>query len=225
MGRRWALMAATPVALAGVAIATTGALAGSGAGKPTPNSELLCGLFMKGNVDNFAGSSTEDHPDGSSSTGMTYVYTGQNCEAEQGQQGDGMYTWTIDHSNVQTNPSNPNYERGTEHVEFTMDLTGNHLSGAQGHITNFDLSSADPAGDQCGNRTIYYASGHQYDPATCSPSSVGNFNTHGGAETGDHFRGNYGTIVYQWGDSTTNSPCQNGSMNYCFEAILEGQTN
>jgi len=225
MGRRWALMAATPAALAGLAIATTGAFAGSSAGKPVANQYLLCGLYMPGNVDNFAGSSSEDHPDGSSSTGMTYAYTGQNCESENGQSGTGNYTWTITHSNVQTNSGNPNFERGTEHVQFTMDLTGNRASGAQGHITNYDLSSADNVGDACGNRTIFAASGHAYDPQTCSPSSVGNFNTHGGAETGDHFRGNYGTIVYQWGDSTSQSPCQQGSMNYCFEAILEGQTN
>jgi hypothetical protein len=217
-------MAATPAALAGLAIATTGAFAGSSAGKPVPNSELLCGLFMPANSDNLAGSSTEDHPDGSSSMGQTYVYTGQNCESENGQQGDGTYTWTITHSNVQTNPSNPNYERGTEHVQFTMDITGNRASGAQGHITNFDFNSGE-TGDQCGNRTIYYASGHQYDAGTCSPSSVGNFNTHGGAETGDHFRGNYGTVVYQYDNNMHNSPCEPGSANYCFQAILEGQTN
>lgn len=218
-------MAAAPAAIAGLTLATTGAFAGSSAGKPVPNQYLLCGLFTPGNVDNFAGSSSEDHPDGSSSTGMTYAYTGQNCESENGNTGTGSYTWTIAHSNVQTNASNPNFERGTEHVQFTMDITGNRASGAQGHVTNFDLSSADNAGDSCGSRIIFYASGHAYDTQTCSPSSVGNFNTHGGAQTGDHFRGNYGSIAYQWGDNTSNSPCKEGSTTYCFEAVLEGQTN
>lgn len=223
MGRRWALMAATPAALAGLAIATTGASAGSTAGKPTPNSYLLCGMFVPGNSDNYAGSSTEDHPDGSSTGGTVYPYApGTNCDNNNASS-LGAYTWTIAHSNVQTNPANPNYERGTEHVQFTMDVTGNRASGAQGHITNFDFNSGE-TGDPCtGNRTIYYASGHQYDPATCSPSSVGNFNTHGGAETGDHFRGTYGTVVYQWNDN--NSNCKPGSGVYCFEAILVGQTN
>ena len=223
IGRRWAIIAATPAALAGIAIATTGVFAGSSAGKPVGQQELLCGLFTPA-ADNVSGSSNVDHPDGASSTGMTYAYTGQNCESENGQSSSDSYTWTITHSNVHTG-GGPQDERGTEHVQFTMDVTGNRASGAQGHITNYDLSSADNVGDACGNRTIFAASGHAYDPQTCSPSSVGNFNTHGGAETGDHFRGNYGTVVYQWGDSTSNSPCKQGSANYCFEAILEGQTN
>ena len=66
-------------------------------------------------------------------------------------------------------------------------------------------------------------SGHAYDPA-CSPSAPGNINTHGGAQLGQHFRGMYGTIVYQ-DENNSQSPCQSGSSNYCFEAILKGQTN
>jgi len=223
MARRWALMAATPAALAGLAIGTSAAFGASQAGKPVPNSYLLCGLYTAGNENNFAGSSDTDHPDGSSSMGQEYQYAGQNCESENGQTGDGTYTWTIDHSMVHT--AGHNGETGVEHVEFTMDVTGNRASGAQGHISNYDLSSVDNVGDPCGNRIIFRTSGHNYDSATCSGGTVGNFNTHGGAETGDYFRGNYQSVVYQWGDNMSQSPCKEGSMDYCFEAILEGQTN
>jgi hypothetical protein len=215
-------MAASPAALAGLLVATTGAFGASSAGKPVAEQELLCGLFVPAG-DNFSGASDIDHPDGSSSAGMTYTYTGQNCESPGSSTGN--YQWTVTHSNVHTG-AGPQNERGTEHVQFSMDVNGGQQAGAQGHITNFDLSTADNVGDPCGDRTVFYASGHAYDAAgSCSPSSVGNFNTHGGAATGDHFRGNYGTVVYQWGDNTSNSPCKNGSTNYCFEAILEGQTN
>ncbi len=224
------MLAATPAALAGLVVATTGAFGASGAGKPVVTKYLLCGTFTPANEDNFAGSSSQDHPDGSSSAGQVYDYTGQNCESESGTAGQGMYTWTIDHSNVQTNPGNPNDERGTEHVDFTLSETNDVASGAQGHITNFDLSSADHQGDPCPSsnpsRVVFYASGHAYDPNTCSPSSVGNVNTQGGASTGNHFRGTYGTLVYQWGNGMTdNSQCPVGSTTYCFEGILVGQTN
>jgi len=222
MSRRWGLIAATPAALAGLAIATSGAFAGT-AGTPKPQSELLCGMFTAA-MDNFAGQSDIDHPDGATSTGgKSYPYTGQNCENPGSS--DGTYMWTITHSNVHTG-GGPQDERGTEHVQFA--LNGGEAAGAQGHVTNFDLSSADHVGDTCSktNRTDFYASGHQYDTTgSCSPSSVGNFNTHGGAATGTHFRGNYGTVVYQWGDMT-NSPCpKDSTTKYCFEAVLEGQTN
>lgn len=216
-------MAATPAALAGIVVAATGVFGASSAGKPQAEQDLLCGLYTPGNENNFAGASDTDHPDGSSAMGMTYTYTGQNCESENGQTGSGSFTWTIDHSMVHT--AGGNAETGVEHVQFTMDITGNRASGAQGHITNYDLSSADSAGDTCGSRIIFRTSGHNYDNGTCGGGSVGNFNTHGGANTGDHFRGNYQSIVYQWGDSTSQSPCKEGSANYCFEAVLEGQTN
>ena len=58
--------------------------------------------------------------------------------------------------------------------------------------------------------------------ASCSPSGAGNFNTHGHGVLG-HYRGHYGTVVYQEPNNKT-SPCQSGST-YCFEAILKGQTN
>jgi hypothetical protein len=77
---------------------------------------------------------------------------------------------------------------------------------------------------KCGNRDIYYASGHAHDSGTCSPSGPENFNAHGGAATGQHFRGMYGTVVFQ---TTGNkmSPCDASSTSYCFEAIAKGQTN
>ncbi|HXA28898.1 MAG TPA: hypothetical protein VN193_09145 [Candidatus Angelobacter sp.] len=222
MSRRWALIAATPAALAGLAIATSGAFAGT-AGTPVAQNELLCGMFTAA-ADNFAGQSDIDHPDGATSSGKTYPYSGQNCEASQ-PSSDGTYAWTIAHSNVHTG-GGPQDERGTEHVEFALTVSGGQEAGAQGHVTNFDLSSADKTADTCGSRDVFYASGHQFDAAgSCSPSGPGNFNTHGGAAAGNHFRGNYGTVVYQWGDMTSMSPCQKGSMNYCFEAVLEGQTN
>ena len=60
---------------------------------------------------------------------------------------------------------------------------------------------------------------------TCPTSfgPVGNFNTHGGAATGNHFRGNYGTLIYK--DNSTNSPCPDSSPNYCIQVHLVGQTN
>jgi hypothetical protein len=215
-------MAATPAALAGLAIATTAAF--GAAGQPVAQQELLCGTIMPA-ADNFSGASDIDHPDGSTSTGKTYPYANQDCENPGSS--DGNYQWTITHSNVhaQEAGTSPQAERGTEHVQFA--LTNGQQAGAQGRITNFDLSANDNTGDPCGsNRVVYYASGHQYDEAgSCSPSSVGNFNTHGGAATGEHFRGNYGTVIYQRNDNNTDNPCKTGSMNYCFEAILVGQTN
>ena len=229
MARRWALMAATPAALAGLAIGTSFAFGASSAGKPVAHNYLLCGIYVPGNESNFAGASDTDHPNGSTKSGMTYNYTNQNCENPGSS--TGTFSWTITHSMVHT--SGGNAETGVEHVQFSMEITGNRTSGAQGHITNFDLSTADSAGDPCPppasgsspSRVIFYASGHFQDKLnSCSPSSVGNFNTHGGAQTGDHFRGNYGTVVYQ---DNNNDACKvnNSNMDMCFAALLEGQTN
>src|SRR5215469_6236286 len=121
MSRRWTLIAATP--------------AGS-AGKPQAQNELLCGMFTPA-ADSVSGSSNIDHPDGASSTGKTYKYTGQTCENNSASS-DGTYTWTITHSNVHTG-GGQNDEHGTEHVQFAMTENSGHAAGAQGHVTNFDL--------------------------------------------------------------------------------------
>jgi hypothetical protein len=211
-----------------LSIGTGASHADSSAGPPTPTSYLLCGMFTPGAESAFSGNSNVDHPSGASSMGNTYAYTGQNCESEQGKSGSGTYTWTVTHSNVHVNEPAGQSEEGTEHGQYALSADHNRAGGFNGHITNFDLSSADNTGDPCGSsRTIYYASGHQFDSQTCSPSGPGNINTHGGAATGDHFNGKYGTIAYQYDQSgpMNNSPCKQGSSNYCFEAILVGQTN
>ena len=245
MGRRWALMAATPAALAGLAIGTSVTFGATQAGKPVPNSYLLCGLYVPGNESNFAGQSDTDHPNGSTKSGVAGVWP-----AAPFWQGQGAWDAILGFTPRLLVASFVAYLVG----EFTNSIVlarmkvatrgrwlwsrtiGSTIVGegldslvfitvAFAGTPNFDLSTADSTGDPCGDRIIYYASGHNYDSGACSGSSVGNFNTHGGAETGDHFRGNYGTIVYQWGDSTSQSPCKKDSANYCFEAILEGQTN
>jgi hypothetical protein len=227
MTRRWVLAAAAPAAVAGLALATFGAAAGSSAGKPVATNALLCGLWTNG-TDSISGQSNQDHPSGASSMGQYYSYTGQNCQAEYNQMGSPgfmsgtqTFTWTVGHSNVDVAR-----ERGTEHGQFVLSSTNTWEAGFQGQVTNYDFTTPISTGetpDANGNRVIYYASGHAYDPSG-SGSGAGNFNTHGGAASGAHFRGTYGTIVYQ--DVNNNqSPCQQGSSNYCFEAVLEGQTN
>ena len=193
---------------------------GSAAGKPTAQSDLLCGTFTPGS-DRISGGSDIDHPSGGSATGSVYPYTGQSCE-NPGSSSGSTFMWTLTHSNV-----NVNSERGTEHGEFLLSSTS-YEAGFDGHITNYDFTTPltaaapDPCSDGSGRET-YYASGHAYD-ACGAPGGPGNFNTHGGAQLGQHYRGNYGTLVYQ--DTNNNmSSCQSGSQTYCFEAVLEGQTN
>jgi hypothetical protein len=200
------------------------ATAWGAAGRPVVTNDLLCGKYTLGS-DRVSGASSIHHPAGASSNGQQYDYTGGNCKDEYNglggfNQGDGTYTWTLSHSSV-----NPDTERGTEHGLYTLSQNNGRVGGFNGRITNFDFGQTP---DSCGDRDIYYSSGHQFDPA-CEPSAPGNFNTHGGAQTGDHFRGMYGTIVYQddTGDpiQQLQSPCPAGSQDYCFQAILKGQTN
>ena len=216
MRYRWQRLAPVAAATAAVLIALP-ASAGSSAGQPVKDNSILCGMATKP-TDTTSGSSSIDHPTGLSSQGKEYQYNGGNCEANNGNS-TGNYTWTLSHSNV-----NLTNERGTEHglaAQTHLAQSGQVPVGFDGQVTNYDFNEA---GDPCGNRTIYYASGHQFDSGTCSASGPGNFNTHGGAATGNHYRGQYGTVIYQYGNMT-NSPCPTGSSNYCFEAILEGQTN
>ena len=229
MDRRWTLLAAAPAMTAAIVAASLAAGAAT-AGKPTPASYLLCGTFTPA-ADAFAGNSNTDHPSGASSTGTTYNLgdTNGNCEALNNASSQGAYTWTITHSMVHVGKPSQQNESGVEHGQYTLAVDHSRQGGFQGHITDFDLSTADNTGDACASRLIYYASGQQRSTADtgagCPPTSGGNFNTHGGAATGDHFRGNYGTVVYQWGDSNSNSPCKKNSGTYCFEGILVGQTN
>lgn len=184
----------------------------AGVAERTPTQILLCGTFMPG-TDRFT-SSNIDHPSMSSAMGNEYPYSGgtQTCENNNASS-SGMFTWSISHSNVNTTT-----EKGTEHGIAMLSTDANKNAGFNGHITDYDFGST---ADVCGNRDIYYASGHQFD-SSCSPSGPGNFNTHGGAATGDHFNGKYETIVYQ---DDNNMNCHSGSGMYCFEGIIEGSTN
>ena len=233
--RRWAILAAAPLAVAGFTLGTGGTHAQTAAGTPTPEQVLLCGLYTPG-ADNFSGNSDVDHPSGASSTGNIYQYHGQTCEQEENQTDSiGTYTWTVSHNNVQAaeSGSKPQAEFGTEHVAVTLSIDGGQAAGANGRVTNFDLSMNDNDGDPCtasdgSNRSVFYASGNQDTQNNCSPGGPGNFNTHGGASTGKHFRGNYGTTVYQDTDSmNTGSQCNSSLMstNDCFEGVINGQVN
>lgn len=233
--RRWAILAATPIAVAGFTFGTGGTHAQSAAGQPTPEHVLLCGLYTPG-TDNFSGSSTIDHQTGATSSGNIYQYHGQTCEQEENSNDSiGTYTWTVTRSNVHAEESGtaPQAEFGTEHVAVALSIDGGQAAGANGRVTNFDLSLNDNDGDACtasdgSNRSIFYASGSQDAQNNCSPGGPGNFNTHGGASTGDHFRGIYGTTVYQDTDTTnTGSQCNSSlaSTDDCFEGVINGQVN
>jgi hypothetical protein len=225
MTRRWGLIAAMPAAVAGIGIATLGAHAGT-AGQPTPQSAILCGLYMPSDgVDNVSGQSAQDHVDGADVSGGQYYTpdaTHKTCQDEYNNgnfnSGTQTFTWKVNHSNVDVNR-----ERGTEHGQFVLSGSSAWEAGFQGQIFNYDfatpLTSQDTQdtapGENNSTLTLFYQSGH--------PGGAGNFNTHGGAATGQHYRGTYGVTVYQ--DNTMGSPCQPGSSNYCFQALLDGQVN
>lgn len=205
------------IILGGIAVsATLGAMlaTGASAGQPVSDSRTLCGVGTIGAA-NMEGASDQDHPDGSSFTANEEQGI---VRCDDNNTSAGSDTWQILHSNV-----NVTTERGTEHGEYTL-AGSSRAGGFNGHITDFD----EPNGDDCtdGDRTIVYQSGKE---TTCTPSfgPVGNFNTHGGAQTGDHFRGNYGTLIYQENPTTAtlNSPCPSGSNMYCIQVHLVGQTN
>lgn len=221
MNRRWGLVAASPAAAAGIALATLGVAAGSSAGKPVAQNALLCGMYMPSDgVDNVSGNSNQDHVDGADvSGGQYYNFDSSNSSCQQEynngafKSGAQTFTWKVNHSNVDVQR-----ERGTEHGQFALQNSSAWEAGFQGQIFNYDFATplTTQAGDDNGTTTVYYQSGH--------PGGAGNFNTHGGAATGQHYRGTYGVVVYQ-DDSNNNSPCKTGSSNYCFQAILMGQVN
>lgn len=159
------------------------------------------------------GQSDQDHPT-SSSFSATEQTAGTRCTNDNSSAGSD--NWTIGHSNV-----NVVTERGTEHGIWQRPSAP--PAGFNGHITDYDhQAGGDPCVDSAG-RTVYYQSGAETD---CPPSygPVGNFNTHGGAATGQHFRGHYGTIIFQQ-NSNTSHTCDVGSQTYCIQVDLVGQTN
>jgi len=213
---RWAVGAAVATLLA--AGSGFGAYAaGADAGQPTPETVRICGIGTMGQ-DVQEGASNQDHPTSSMFSGNEESNPATECTGDNSSAGSD--TWTIDHSNV-----NVVTERGTEHGIWQRGTAGAPPAGFNGHITDYDHGTAG-AGDPCTSdgRTVYYQSGKDTE---CVPSfgPVGNFNTHGGAATGQHFRGNYGTIIFQQGDATSTSKCQVGSQTYCIQIDLTGQTN
>ncbi len=193
-----------------------GAYAGTAAGRPIDSSVTLCGTGSMGQ-DIQEGASSQDHP-ASSSFMANEETAGTQCNSDNSTAGTD--SWTIDHSNV-----NLDTERGTEHGIFQRS-NGAPPAGFNGHITDYDhQAGGDPCVDAAG-RTVYYLSGKETD-SNCPPSfgPVGNFNTHGGAATGTHFRGNYGTIIFQQNSSNGNHNCDVGSQMYCIQVDLVGQTN
>ena len=203
MKRRWMIHAAV-----GALVVSTGVAAY--AGKPAPTAFTICGMGMVGQ-NQMSGNSNESHPTPSNFTGNEQS-AGTQCTADNS--GPGSDSWTIEHSNV-----NVVTERGTEHGDLMRSGTAD-AAGFNGHITDYDL----PNGDTCSSdgRTVYYQSGKaRYCPTSFGP--VGNINTHGGANTGQHFRGKYGTIIFQ--QNSNNHTCDVGSMMYCIQVDLAGQTN
>jgi len=192
--------------MAVLAISVTGA---SGLpGEPSSN-ELLCGTVAMPANSATHGKSPIDHPSWMSVTGMEYPYSGQNCDSPGSS--NGTFTWHVQHDSVNTQTAS---ERGTEHGAFMDTANGMSPGNFNGQITDWDFGgTADP----CGNRNRFYASGQHFD--NCGqPNGQGNFNTtQAGNSTSTHFRGQYGTLVYQEGSMGS---CPNGGSTFCFEAIL-----
>ena len=174
-------------------------------------------------MDSQAGASNQDKVHGGDiSGGQAYTYdsSDSSCQQEYNSNGNGFkpastnpqtFTWKVTHSMV-----NVSTERGTEHGLFTLQNTSAWAAGFNGHINDYDFPTSiagftTPRSDATGTtQTDWY-------------ESAGNFNTHGGAESGAHYRGNYTVLIYQ--DSQNNSPCMPNSQNYCFQAITDGQVN
>ena len=214
------------LAIAGGAISSlvliTAAVGASG--PPTSLKVLLCGTTSGFSGDRVSGQSSIDHPSGLSATGDEFAYTGQNCRDEAGNSSSNRFSWTIRQDNV-----NLVTERGNEHADAattTLAQTGSFANGFDGHVYEYDLPNGDFATCQDSSH-VYYASGHAFDSACSVGSGPGNFNTEGGASTGNHYNGKYGTLIYRWGNGITDqSQCPtNQSTTYCFEAIIIGQIN
>ena len=194
--------------------------ASAAAGPPQSFALLLCGTTAGFAASPHSGNSDIDHPTGLQASGTEYTYSGQNCQ-NPGSSG-GNFSWTVGHANVNTST-----EHGTEHADASMTMlaeTGSFANGFNGGVFEYDFGGGDSA--PCGNRSVFYASGHAFD-ATCSIGSApGNFNTEGGASSGQHYNGKYGTLIYQ--EDQTQVPttqCPTGSSTYCFQAVIQGQFN
>lgn len=210
MNLRRGLGYAAPAVMVGLALATFGVHATTSAGKPVSRSLTLCGVGSVGAAQP-EGASNQDHPSASTFTATQQPY-GTTCTSSNSSAGSD--TWKILHSNVDTVT-----ERGTEHGTLLL-AASTAAAGFDGHITDFDL----PQGDPCSSdgRDVYYQSGTE---TACPPSSgpVGNVDTHGGASTGQHFWGTYGTLIFQ--ENSNNSPCPVGGATYCIQVDLSGQSN
>ena len=207
--------------LGGIAVtATLGAMLASGAtagtaGQPQDSSTTICGVGTAPSAVS-DGQSAEDKFGPGSFTGNEES-PGTTCTADNSSTGSS--TWTIGHGNVNTGT-----ERGTEHGQYVLSGDVNTPQGGfNGHVTDWDFPQSECTDGN--GRHVNYQSGKATD---CTPSfgPVGNFNTHGGAATGQHFRGNYGTIIFQQSTSTgLPGPCDPGSQSYCIQVDLVGQTN
>jgi len=196
-------------------------VASSAAGPPTSLSVLLCGTTSGFSADRVSGNSSIDHPSGLSASGSEYQFTGQNCQ-NPGSSG-GSFQWTVRQDNV-----NLSTERGNEHADAAMTTlaeTGSFANGFDGQVYEYDFApNNDPA--TCGNRTLFYASGHAFDGTCAVGSGPGNFNTEGGASTNNHYNGKYGTLIYQEDQTAVpTTQCPDGGATYCFQAIVQGQLN
>jgi len=196
-------------------------VASSAAGPPTSLSVLLCGTTSGFSADRVSGNSSIDHPSGLSASGSEYQFTGQNCQNASGS--SGSFQWTVRQDNV-----NLATERGNEHADAAMTTlaeTGSFANGFDGQVYEYDFApNNDPA--TCGNRTLFYASGHAFDGTCAVGSGPGNFNTEGGASTNNHYNGKYGTLIYQEDQTAVpTTQCPDGGATYCFQAIIQGQVN
>lgn len=188
-------------------------------GPPTSVQVLLCGTTTGFAAYPTSGNSSIDHPTGLQASGSEYAYTNQNCQNHGSS--NGTFTWTIARDNVNTVS-----EHGTEHADAAMTMlsqTTGFPSGFDGGVYEFDLPSGD-ATTCSGNRSVFYASGHAFDTTCAVGSAPGNFNTEGGAASGQHYNGKYGTLIYQESNNMMSS-CPSGGSMYCFQAIIEGQIN
>jgi hypothetical protein len=214
LGRR--LVYVVPAVAVGVAFGTFGvhATPTKATGAPTPLSITLCGVGTFG-AQELAGASNQDHPDSStfSLTQQTGPCTGTNSSP-------GPATWTIAHSNADVAT-----EKGTEHGDFSLTSSASYVAGFDGHITDFDVPPFGPADCTSGNRTYFYQSGTETQcPLSIGP--IGNFDTHGGASTGQHFWGKYGTLIFQDSSMMSKCPVSNApNAPYCIQVDLNGRQN
>src|SRR5579859_2948850 len=199
--------------IAGVALAVLSlpAVAATQAGKPTPEFSLLCGTSA-GPTDHLSGQSGVDHPTGLSAMGGSGQKNGEYdssttpfgagaCDSENSS--GGTFAWAVDHANVRPN------EQGTEHADASgtsLVKSGSYAVTFNGHITNYDFNNFGtgdtPGPDSSGSRQVYY-------------DSAGQFNTEGGAQVGNHYRGTYRTEYYK---DDNNNNCKTSGTVYCFEA-------